>query len=146
MIERPALPDWMLGRSDYGQNAKGPAEAATSPSHGQIHSPSQDIEMNKASDTTDVLKKKVSDEAVADAMRTLDGDIHALHHMSDITAESFDAIFGPGSRIEKSKEGVAFRITQHEFNQMAFLVNNVAERCHDLHKRFQSAWSGEKLA
>lgn len=90
--------------------------------------------------------RKATDEAVADAMRTLDGDVHALRHMSDITAESFDAIFGPASRIEKSKEGVAFRITQHEFDQFAFLVNNVAERCADLHKRFHAAWIEEQVA
>ena len=126
---------------------KGPAEAPTSPSHGQIHSPSQDIEMNREINTTAPAEMKVSDKEVASAMRNLENAIRELMHMAELAAEDLDSTFGPSTRISSPEDkNVTYRVTQREDDRLAFLVNDVASRCYHLHKAFEAAWDGKELA
>ena len=147
MIEGPALPEWMLGRSGYGiQNAKGPAEAATSPSHGSII-PEKDMKMNKAIDNTAPAEMKVSDKEVASAMRNLESAIRELMHMAELAAEDLDATFGPSSRISSPDDNsITYRVGRREDDRLSFLVNDVASRCYLLNKAFEAAWDGKETA
>lgn len=88
--------------------------------------------------------KRATDEEVASAMRNLEGVVRELMHMSNIMANSYDDTFGPSSRVgDKINNSVTYRLTVHEDDQMAFLVNNVASRCKSLMKQFDAAWNGE---
>lgn len=90
---------------------------------------------------------KDTDAAVAKAMRELENAIRELMHMADITAETYDNMFSPSSRVGGNDgPSLTYRITKHEDDQMAFLVNNVASRCTNLHRSFEAAWKGEVLA
>ncbi|WP_311272110.1 MULTISPECIES: hypothetical protein [unclassified Rhizobium] len=89
-------------------------------------------------------KRRPTDEEVASAMRNLEGVVRELMHMSDIMANAYDDTFGPSSRVgDKSTNSVTYRLTVHEDDQMAFLVNNVASRCKSLMNQFDAAWNGE---
>ena len=102
--------------------------------------------MNEAVSTTATREKKATDAQVASAMRGLENAVRELMHMADIAAETYDTIFSPSSRVEKGSNGVTYRITKHEDDQMAFLINNVASRCSSLHSAFEAACDGRELA
>lgn len=86
---------------------------------------------------------KTDPDAIVSAMRNLERDIREVTHMSDITAEALDNLFEhPTERLEGS---LVFRLTDHEIDQLAFLINDVAGRCTHLSKRFAAAWDGEQL-
>lgn len=100
--------------------------------------------MNKQTDITAPSEKKASREDVASAMMELETVVFELMHMSDITAETYDATFSPRSRIKSDDpNAVTYRLTKHEDEQMSFLINNVATRCSRLHKSFHAACNGE---
>lgn len=86
-------------------------------------------------------KSTPTEEQVANAMRTLDSRIKAVVHMSDITAETFDQYFVPkrGGAV-----GYTFTVTEHEYQQFTFLLNDVAQRAERLHRAFLAAWAGEE--
>lgn len=86
-------------------------------------------------------KSMPTEEQVANAMRTLDGRIKALVHMSDIAAEAFDQYFVPQHR---GQNCYTFKLTEHEYQQFGFLMNDVADRAGRLHKAFLAAWVGEE--
>ncbi|MGV2104386.1 hypothetical protein [Rhizobium sp. 21-4511-3d] len=125
------------------QNAKGPAEAATSPDRGSAPHPTKEKAMNKTETISNSSTKKATDAAVAAAMKRLENDIRELMHMSDIAAETFDEI---GSVVDSGSNDVTYRFTNHEMDQMAFLVNNVASRCTSLHRAFEAAYQGEVMS
>lgn len=103
--------------------------------------------MNEATNSTASAEKKATDKEVAWAMRSLESAVRELMHMAEIAAESFDTVFGSSSRIPSPGDNsVTYRITKHEDDQMAFLINDVAARCSKLNKAFHAAWNGEELA
>ncbi|MBN9030401.1 MAG: hypothetical protein BGO05_28275 [Rhizobiales bacterium 63-7] len=91
-------------------------------------------------------KIRATDEQVADAMRTLDSSIHALVHMTDITAEAYDRLFAPVRDIASdATDYKVFRLTAHEFEQFGFLLNDVANRCARLREAYSAAYYGEQI-
>jgi Na+/phosphate symporter len=128
------------------QKAKGPAEAATSPSHGS-NIPQQETKMNSNVDSTRAAAAPVpvqrDEVAVANAMRELENAIREVMHMSDIAANAFEEI---GMKIAEDASSVTYRYTHHSIDQFAFLINNVAIRCSNLHLSFDAALDGEVRA
>jgi hypothetical protein len=125
-------------------NAKGPARIALLPSHGSTNPP-KDTEMNKAIDITAPAEKKATDREVACAMRNLENSLRELMHMSDIACEAYDSLFSPSSRIGHDTNSSTYRVTKHEDDQMAFLINNVASRCSQIKDAFDAACEGREL-
>lgn len=89
------------------------------------------------------MAEKPADSAVAYAMKQMENDIRELTHMSEIAAEYYDTLHSPPNRIKSNDHNSAtYRMTVHEDDQLAFLVNNVASRCSLLKKRFDAAYEG----
>jgi hypothetical protein len=92
----------------------------------------------------EAVSAKVSYEAVADAMKDLEGDVLALMHLSDIAANAFDETITRGG--VKSADGrFVCTMTVHEIDQLGFLINLVGERCNAFSRRYHAAFYGEVL-
>lgn len=96
--------------------------------------------MNPKHGAGEAVPAKHSDTDVAHAMRMLEDQVRELMHMSDIAANSFDRAFD----VQSKHEGyLTLRITDHEFDQFSFLLNNVAVRACRLERTFNDANRGE---
>lgn len=89
----------------------------------------------------EAMTSKPTAEAISFAMRDLENDVRALMHMADLAAcRMGDNIFFVVGCDDNSQ---TLRVTRHEFDQLSFLVNDVAERALVLDRKFQAASKGE---
>ena len=98
--------------------------------------------MNKSTLSTSPLDAPAKAERVASAMLDLESNVRELMHMSYMAAEIYDDY---GLKTAEDANSVTYRCTRHEMDLLAFLVNNVASRAHDLSKRYHAAWKGESV-
>jgi hypothetical protein len=89
-----------------------------------------------------LAKARVTNEKVADALRSLDRDVCELMFMADIAVGAWDDI-GPPATFDANS--VTYRVARDERDRFDFILNNVAERAALLKKRFVAASYGETV-
>lgn len=127
---------------------KGPAEAATSPSHGSTN-PAKDMDMNVHSNIT-AAAGSARDAAVAAAMRDLEGDICSLLSMARILGDLLDSDlvgFQNGRRISSPARGQTMTVYlgHDQVDYLSFAWNDVINRAVRLKEKFYAAHDGEVL-
>jgi hypothetical protein len=127
-------------------DAKGPAEAATSPSHGPTN-PTKDMEMNTHTDSTSAVRA-ARDKAVADAAFELEDDICSLLNMArilgDMLEESLVEFDGEEKRYMPEPGGTMHvYLGFQERECLSFAWNDVINRASRLKSRYYAALDAE---
>lgn len=127
-------------------DAKGPAEAATSPSHGPTN-PLEGMEMNTHTDIT-ATATAARDIAVASAMRDLEDDICSLLNMARILGNMLEEslVEWDGSDKRAMPEPGSTMLVHLGFQEMeclSFAWNDVVNRASRLKGRYYAAFDAE---
>lgn len=134
-----------FGEGSMTKNVKGPAEAATSPSHGSSGSPRKGQEMNMHTNITMQAKAPArSDAAIADAMRDLEESVCDLVNMSTIAADLILLAFDQPDATDSSGM-LVYRLSRSRRENLEFAVADVENRAKSLKKAYLSACEGKVL-
>lgn len=116
------------------QNAKGPAEAATSPSHGSTH-PARDKEMNTTTDSTAAAAPPVPKD-----LWDLETPIYAATRFASILANLLEENLGKDlSSIVGPKGTSRYHVTADDVDNIYFSIYRLQEELRVVQSTFEEA-------
>ncbi len=83
------------------------------------------------------------DEQVADAMRSLETQVHDLVHMSHITADVAEAMFDRPDKIMKDRLVYSMHVSERD--AFLFALGNIEERVKTFKAAYMAAFDGETV-
>lgn len=99
--------------------------------------------MNPKDRAGEAVPERSKAEMIAEAMDDLEFDVLAVMHLTDLASSAFER---SAILLRKDVDSRTFRITEHEYDQITFLFNEVAQRADTLNRRFRAAQKGEVVS